>query len=64
MNSEDIEIRLRNLDGRLETGGIGLEDYLKGLYDLIGQVLATKDDDLIVTLAIHLRPAVPWSDGR
>lgn len=64
MNSEDIEIRLRNLDGRLEAGGIGLEDYLKGLYDLIGQVLTTKDDDLIVTLAIHLQPAVPWSDGR
>lgn len=59
MQQEEIELRLRYLDEQLETGGISLGDFLQGLYDLIGGVLRTGDDDLISGLAIHLQPTKP-----
>lgn len=57
MDTDNVELRLRQLDGRLETGGISLEDYLKALHVLIGEVLETQDEDVITTLALHLAPA-------
>jgi hypothetical protein len=64
MRPEEMELRLSYLDEQLETGGISLGDFLQGLYDLIGGVLRTGDDDLISGLAIHLQPTKPWEASR
>jgi hypothetical protein len=61
---EEVELFLKGLDGKLESGQISLAGYLRGLHQLIGQVLEAGEDETITALAVLLQPTKPWEHGR